>query len=314
MAFAQLSVNSMALPPILVAGSEEMKRRVVPDVVKGKKFISLAISEPTAGSDVSNLQTVAVREGDHYIVNGSKKWITGGHMADYLTVAVRTGDESSGMMGISMLLIDTNSPGVKIRKMKTQFDTCHSTTYILLEDVKVPVSNLIGEENQGFFYLVTNFNHERLVIACSALRAARTCYAEALQWALTRKTFGKTLMQHQMIRVKFSEMALQMEALQDSIERVAFQFASGVPDFKLGTECSLLKVQAARCFEYCAMEASQIFGGSSIVKEGRGKIVERLYREVRTVAIPGGSIEVLIDQHGREVLRKSKKVMKQSKI
>lgn len=309
MVFAQLSVNSMGLPPVLIGGSEELKRRIVPDIVRGRKFISLAVSEPTAGSDISNLQTTAVREGDVYVVNGSKKWITGGHMADYLTVAVRTGEEGSGMMGLSILVIDTNTPGVKIRKMQTQFDTSHSTTFVLLEDVRVPVGNLVGEENQGFFLLVTNFNHERLVISISACRQSRVCYEEALKWAMTRKTFGKALIQHQVIRLKFTEMALRIESLQDSIERVAYQFKCGVPDHKLALECALIKVQASRCFEYCAAEASQIFGGAAVVKEGRGKIVERLYREVRTIAIPGGSIEVLQDQHGREVYRKSKKLM-----
>ncbi|CAK9002867.1 Acyl-CoA dehydrogenase AFT10-1 (AF-toxin biosynthesis protein 10-1) [Durusdinium trenchii] len=306
MVFAQLSVNSMALPPVLNAGSDELKARVVPDVVSGKKFISLALSEPTAGSDITKLQTTAVRDGDHFVVSGSKKWITGGHMADYLTTLVAT-DPEAGVFGLSMLLIETDRPGVNIRKMETQFDTSHSTTFITFDEVRVPVSNIIGEENQGFMHIVTNLNHERLVIAISACRSARTCYQEALHWVLNRKVFGKELIQHQVIQYKLAELAQQIESLQDSIDRVAFQFKSGVPDAKLGSLCSMLKVQASRTFEHCAREASQLFGGASIVKEGRGKVVERLYREVRTTAIPGGSEELLMSQVGKDIYKKSKK-------
>jgi alkylation response protein AidB-like acyl-CoA dehydrogenase len=206
----QAAINSMALPPILNAGSEEMKRRVVPAVVRGEKNICLAISEPYAGSDVANIRTTARREGDYYIVNGLKKWITGGLMGDYFTTAVRTGEEGSGMGGISILLLERNMPGISIRKMDTQFDTAHNTTFITLNDVKVPVSNLIGQENEGFMLLLTNFNHERFIIAAGACRAARICYEEAITYAMERETFGKKLVGHQIIRFKLAEMARQV--------------------------------------------------------------------------------------------------------
>lgn len=157
-----------------------------------------------------------------------------------------------------------------------------------LEDVKVPVENLIGKEGQGFGIIATNFNHERFVIAAGTCRSARLCYQEALHESLTRKTFGKKLIEHQLIRFKLAEMARQVECLYDHIERIAYQFSNGVPDSALGPQCALLKVQASKTFEYCARECAQIFGGSSIVKEGRGRVAERLYREVRGVAIPGG--------------------------
>lgn len=126
----QSGINSIALPPIIHAGSEEMKRKVLSDVIKGKKFACLAISEPYAGSDVANIRTTAKREGDYYIVNGTKKWITGGLWADYFTCAVRTGGE--GAEGISLLLLERNMPGINVRKMDTQFDTAHNTTFITL--------------------------------------------------------------------------------------------------------------------------------------------------------------------------------------
>ena len=308
----QLGINSMALPPILHAGSDYLKNKVCRDVITGKKAICLAISEPYAGSDVANIRTTAVRQGDYYLVNGIKKWITGGLMGDYFTTAVRTGGEGFG--GISLLLLERNMPGIKIRKMETQFDSAHSTTFIVLEDVKVPLKNLIGVENMGFMLIMLNFNHERFVISVQACRHARMCYQEAFQYALERKTFGKRLIDHQIIRFKLAEMARQVEALYDNLERVAYQFSNGVSDMDMGGQCALLKVQASKTFEFCAREASQIFGGNSIVKEGRGKVVERLYREVRAAAIPGGAEEILLDFAMRQSASKAKKLLKRSKL
>jgi alkylation response protein AidB-like acyl-CoA dehydrogenase len=303
----QGAINSMALPPIIHHGSDYLKQLVVKDVVQGKKMICLAISEPHAGSDVAGIRCTAVRQGDDYVVNGQKKWITGGTMADYFTTAVRTGDDGFG--GISLLLIERSRPGVNVRKMKTQFDTTHSTTFVTFEDVRVPAKNLIGPENGGFMLILYNFNHERFVISAGTCRAARLCYEEAITYALTRKTFGKRLVDHQVIRAKLAEMARQIECLHDNVERVAYQYKMGVPDMKMGAQCAFLKVQASKTFEFCAREASQIFGGSAIVREGRGRLVERLYREVRASAIPGGSEEILLDAAMRMTVAQASKTV-----
>lgn len=299
-AMGQVGINSMALPPILFAGSKALQDLVVPGVIAGRQNISLAISEPTAGSDVANIRATAERVGNHYIVNGQKKWITGGHIADFFTLVVRTG--GPGPAGLSVLVVDAKSPGIHVRKMKTQFDTCHGTTFITLDGVKVPVSNLIGEEGKGFKYILLNFNHERFVISVGACRLARLCYSESLKYAVRRKTFGKALCEHQMIRWKLAEMARHVEALQDGNERVAFQYKAGVGDSQLGSQCALLKVQCSKTLEFCAREASQVFGGSSLVCEGPGKLIERIYREVRACAIPGGSEEVLLDLAARQAI------------
>jgi len=304
----QMAINSMALPPILLAGTEEMKRGIARDVVQGRKNISLAISEPGYGSDVAGLETSAKLQGDHYIVNGSKKWISGALMADYFTVAVRTGSKADGMNGLSLLLLDKNMPGISIRKMRTQGDHSHHIAFMTFEDVRVPRKNLIGEEGKGFYYIVYNFNHERFIIAAATSRMARTCYEEAVKWAMDRKTFGKHLYKHQAIRMKLAEMACRIESLHDMLERVAYQFSQGVADSKMGEACALLKVQASRTFEFCSREASQVFGGSSIVREGRGAVVERLSREVRSSAIPGGSEEILLDFAMRSTFAKAKKL------
>jgi len=209
-----LAINTMALPPILFYASDEIKKKVVKDVVQGRKNISLAISEPSYGSDVANIETSAVRQGDYFIVNGAKKWITGALMADFFTVAVRIGNKP-GLKGLSLLLIDRNSKGIDIRKMETQASHSHHIGMVTFDDVKVPVANLIGKEGYGGKYIMINFNHEvlahrllfnsntkhvgaqRFVIAAGANRAARLCYSEAFQYSMDRKTFGKRLAQHQ---------------------------------------------------------------------------------------------------------------------
>jgi len=224
-------------------------------------------------------------------------------MADYFTTFVRTGVE--GFRELSLLLIERNTPGINIRKIEAQFDTCHPITFITFEDVKVPVKNLIGAEGMGALLILLNFNHERFVISVMTCRYSRLCYEDAFKYALKRSTFGKKLIGHQIIRYKLSEMARQIETLHDSCERLAYQFSRGVPDSELGGPAALLKVQASKTFEYCAREASQIFGGNSIVKEGQGKRVERLYREVRATAIPGGSEEILLDFTIRQAAKKA---------
>eukprot|EP00929_Paragymnodinium_shiwhaense_P114775 TRINITY_DN83281_c0_g1_i1.p1 TRINITY_DN83281_c0_g1~~TRINITY_DN83281_c0_g1_i1.p1 ORF type:complete len:437 (-),score=92.62 TRINITY_DN83281_c0_g1_i1:234-1544(-) len=305
-AMGQCGINSMAIPPVMFAGSPMLQDLVADSVIDGTKNISLAISEPSAGSDVANIRCTAQREGDFYRVNGQKKWITGGHMADFFSLVVRTG--GAGGSGLSVLLVDAKTPGIKIRKMETQFDTCHGTTFIEFDNVMVPVNRLIGEEGKGFKYILLNFNHERFVIAVEACRFARLCYSESLKFAMRRKTFGKPLTEHQVIRWKLAEMLRVTDSLYDGNERIAYQYKMGATDMSMGTMCALQKVAASKALELCAREASQIFGGSSIVKEGAGKLVERIYRNVRAEAIPGGSEEILLDLAARQSIAGAKAV------
>ena len=170
----------------------------------------------------------------------------------------------------------------------TRFDTD-------LEDVAVPVENRIGEEGAGFKIILENFNHERFAIAAHALRSARLCIQESVRYARQRKTFGKRLIDHQVIRFKIAEMAMRVESTFAYEEQIAYQMAQKTPNSQMGGPVALLKVMASRTFEFCAREASQIFGGSSYVREGQGAVIERLYREVRGTAIYGGSEEIMLD-------------------
>jgi len=283
----------IALPPILNTGSQFLKDKVARDVITGKKIMALAVTEPYVGSDVANLKTTAKKEGDYYIINGAKKFITSGTKAHYFTVAARTG--GAGVPGVSVFLVERSMPGVTTRRMKTQGWWTSNTAYITLEDVKVPAHYLIGKENSGFQAIMNNFNHERFVFSAMSSRYARVCLEDAIKYARERSTFGKRLIDHQVIRHKIAEMARQCDATHALLEQIAYQMSQGLRDEQLGGAIALLKVHSTKVFEFCAREASQVLGGNSCLRGGKGDRVERLYREVRVNAIAGGSEEVLLD-------------------
>jgi len=295
----------IGLPPLIKFGNPEVVKRVVPGIVQGDKRICLCITEPDAGSDVANLTCEAKKtpDGKHFIVNGEKKWITNGIWADYFTVAVRTG--GPGMGGISMLLIE-RGPGVTTREMDCQGVHGSGTTYITFEDVKVPVENLIGKENAGFKVIMTNFNHERIGIIIQCTRFARVCYEESMKYANKRRTFGQKLIGHPVIRMKLAHMARQIEATHAWLEQLIYQaqqMGEHEAMLKLGGVIAGLKAQSTVTFEFCAREAVQIFGGIGYTKGGQGAKVERLYRDVRGYAIPGGSEEIMLDLSIRQSLK-----------
>jgi len=286
-------VHGIGLPPIMAIGTEEMKRRIAPAVLAGEKHISLAITEPSGGSDVAQLQTRARREGDEFVVNGSKMFITGGMRADYFTTAVRTG--GAGMGGISLLLIEADRVGVARTNLKKQGWWASDTAAIYFDDVRVPAENLIGGENQGFIGIMLNFNGERLGMAASANAAARICIEEAVKWAQQRQTFGKRLADHQVIRHKIAEMVRHVNATQAYLEICTWRVQNGETP---AADLALLKVQATQTMEFCAREAMQILGGAGYM---RGNKVERIYREVRVNAIGGGSEEIMRDLAARQM-------------
>jgi len=295
----------IGLPPVLNFGTEEMKNRVAPACLKGEKIICLNITEPSAGSDVASLKTTAVREGDHYIVNGNKKWITNGVFADYFTVAVRTG--GAGMRGVSMLLLEKDTmPGISTRRMDCQGVWPSGTTYVEFDSVKVPVSNLIGKENEGFGVIMKNFNHERWGFVIQANRFSRCLLEESWNYAGKRSTFGKKLLEHPVIRWKLAEMARQVEATHHWLENLTLQLCRMPKDVAmtaLGGPIALCKAHSSKVFEYCAREARQIFGGNAYTRSGLGEKVERLYRDVGAYAIPGGSEEILLDLSVRQAAK-----------
>ena len=218
---AGLLSHVIGAPPIANIGSTALKDRVLPSILSGEKISCLAITEPNGGSDVANLKTSAKHDGDHYIVNGAKTFITSGIRADYYTVAVRTGDEGFG--GISLLLIDKDTPGFTKEPIKKMGWWCSDTASLYFEDCRVPMSNLIGEENQGFMGIMLNFNFERVFLAGQALGLAKTCLHEAIEWAKERHTFGKPLIHRQVIRHKIVDMQMKILATEAFLEKTIWQ-------------------------------------------------------------------------------------------
>jgi len=290
---ASMLSNYIGLPPIQRAGSDEIKARVLTPCIAGEAVAALAITEPEGGSDVARIQTSAKRNGEEFIVNGQKTFITSGMLADFLTVAVRTGGE--GASGLSLLLIEGDRAGVDRTRLDKMGWLSSDTATLYFDDVHVPVSNLIGEEGTGFSAIVNNFNAERIDMAAQSIAFSRACYDEALEWSRDRETFGKRLADHQVIRHKFVEMDRRINAAQAWCELLAWRLNQGDDPV---AEIAELKVQASTTFEFCAREAAQILGGASYLK---GSVTERLYREVRVQAIGGGSEEIMRDLASRQL-------------
>ncbi|KAF7168501.1 hypothetical protein CNMCM6106_003668 [Aspergillus hiratsukae] len=296
--------NSIGGPPVINFGNEEQRRRFLPDMLTGKARFCLGVTEPDAGSDVAGITTTAERKGDVYIVNGAKKWITNGIFADYCTAGVRTGGE--GIRGISALVIPLKAPGVTCRKIKNSGVEASGSTYIEFDQVQVPVANLLGQENNGFHIIMNNFNHERLWLACTSLRMARVCAEDAYKHAISRETFGKKLIENQVIRSKFSAMGRSLDSAYAWMEQLVYMSEMARKDGRdiaMGGLFANLKVLAGRTLEMVNREAQQVMGGLGYSKNGRGARIEQISRDVRVMVVGGGSEEILSDLAVREEIR-----------
>ena len=283
---ASLGSLDIGLPPVWKWGSEALQDKVVPPVLAGDKIAALAVTEPGGGSDVANLRTRAVRDGDHYVVNGSKTFITSGVRADYYTVAVRTGDPGFG--GISLLLVEKDTPGFTVgRKLKKMGWWASDTAELFFEDCRVPAENLIGAENGGFFCIMSNFQMERLILAVTANMTAQVALDEAMAYARERQAFGRPIAGFQVTRHKLAEMATQVAVSREFTYRVAARLANG-EDCVL--DVSMAKNQATQCADRVTWDAVQIFGGAGYM---RGTVVERLFRDNRILSIGGGTYEIM---------------------
>ena len=283
---AGLGSLNIAIPPILSHGTAEQKERFGRPVIMGDKIAALAITEPGGGSDVAGLQTTAVRSDDHYVVNGSKTFITSGCRADQITCAVRTGGE--GAQGISLLVIEADTPGYSVsEKLKKTGWWASDTAEIFFDDCKVPVENLIGEENLGFYAIMDNFQSERLQLAVMANMTAQLALEASLQYASQRQAFGKQLAGFQVLRHKIVDMATLVEVSREYTYRVAAKISAGLNQIK---EISMAKNFACSTSDRVTYDAVQIFGGYGFM---RGYPVERLYRDNRVLSIGGGTTEIM---------------------
>ncbi|UHC80748.1 acyl-CoA dehydrogenase family protein [Pseudomonas sp. NIBR-H-19] len=283
---AGLGSLDIGLPPIVKWARPEVRDRVVPQVLSGHKISALAVTEPGGGSDVANLQTRAVRDGDFYRVSGSKTFITSGVRADFYTVAVRTG--APGFGGISLLLIEKGTPGFTVgRQLKKMGWWASDTAELFFDDCRVPVGNLIGAENMGFACIMGNFQSERLALALMANMTAQLALEESLKWATEREAFGKPIGKFQVIKHRLAEMATALEVSREFTYRQAAKMAAGQSVIK---EISMAKNFATDTSDRITTEAVQILGGLGYMRES---LVERLYRDNRILSIGGGTREVM---------------------
>ena len=294
---ASLLSHNIGLPPVLALGSAALQQKIIAPVLAGEQIAGLAITEPGGGSDVAALRTRARREGNEYVIDGEKTFITSGMRADWLTVAVRTGDASVLGGGISLLAVPGNSRGLSRSRLEKMGWQCSDTAHLHFDGVRVPVSHLLGEEGQGFKAIMHNFNSERFGIACGALGFAMACYDEALAWAQQRKAFGSTLNQHQVIRHKLVDMQQRIRSTAAWVEAVAARADGGDTGHDWVGEVCVLKNHATQAMQFCADTAVQILGGMGFM---RGTVSERIYREVKVLTIGGGTDEIMKELAARQ--------------
>ncbi len=289
-----MSGRNISVGPIHDLGNEDLKMRVLPDVIAGRKGSSLAITEPSGGSDVANLKTRARQDGNHWVLNGSKTFITGGMKSDYFVVAARTGGE--GLTGISLFLVEHDAPGFSRSSLDRKMGWWASDTATLYFDYcRVPATNMLGEQNRGFIAVMSNFNLERVGLIAQALGMMKVCLEESIAWAQQRETFGKPMIRHQVIRHKIADMSAKI----DAVAALVIQIAWAVNEDEMPVaEISKAKFFTTKALEFCASEAMQILGGAGYL---RGNPVERIYREVKVMAIGGGSEEIMRDLAVRQM-------------
>jgi acyl-CoA dehydrogenase len=296
---ASLMSHTIAAPPIAALGSEALRQRVLPRVLAGDWIAALAVTEPSGGSDVAALRTIARREGDCYVVDGEKTFITSGVRADVYTVAVRTDPNARGAHGISLLVIERDTPGFTRTPLQKMGWWASDTAHLRFEAARVPVDNRLGAEGEGFAAIVRNFNSERFALAANALGFAWACYAEALGWARERRTFGQRLVDHQVVRHRFVDMLGRIEATRALLEDVAWRLDHGPADDRaLVASVCMAKNTATATMQFCADAAVQTLGGLGYV---RGTKSERIYREVKVNMIGGGAVEIMKDLAARQL-------------
>ncbi len=283
---ASLFTHGIAVPHLARNGTREQVDRWVRPTLIGELIGALAVTEPGGGSDVAGIRTRAVRDGEHYVVNGAKTYITSGVRADFVTTAVRTGEDGYG--GISLLVVERGTPGFTVSKRLDKMGwRCSDTAELSFTDVRVPVANLVGGEGQGFVQIMQQFQSERLGLAVQAYATAQRCLDLTLQWVKDRETFGRPLAARQVVRHKVAEMARQTW-LARTCTRAAMQKWLGGDDAV--PEVSMAKTTACAACDAVVDEAVQLFGGLGYMRESE---VERHYRDSRILRIGGGTDEIM---------------------
>ncbi|MEZ5149905.1 acyl-CoA dehydrogenase family protein [Rhodococcus zopfii] len=278
--------HGIATPHIISSGNTDLIDRFARPALEGRIIGSLAITEPSGGSDVANIRTTARRDGDEYVINGSKLYITSGTRADFVTTAVRTGDSGAG--GISLIVVPTDTPGFTVsRKLDKMGWLCSDTAELFYDDVRVPVANLVGAENSAFGQIAQQFQGERLSLAFQAVATAQRCFDLTVEWVKSRETMGRPLSKRQVVRHRLADLATEITAAQTFCRSVAERWVNG--DGML-LETSMAKNNAVKVCDHAVMEAVQLAGGIGLMRESE---VERHFRDARVLGIGGGTTEIM---------------------
>ncbi|MEL6366530.1 MAG: acyl-CoA dehydrogenase family protein [Pseudomonadota bacterium] len=291
---AALGGRSISIGPIATLANDDIRNHCLPEIIAGRQSSALAITEPGGGSDVASLKTTAVRDGDHYVLNGSKTFITSGMTSDYFVVGARTG--GPGITGVSLFFVEADTDGFSRTPLSRKMGWWASDQATLyFDDCRVSARNLMGAENKGFLAIMNNFNYERLSMVAGMLGMMKVCFEESVAWAQERETFGKPLITHQVIRHKLADMSARIDMIEAYLNHICFAANEGeIPVAQI----SKAKFSASKALEFCASEAMQILGGAGYL---RGNPVERMYREVKVQAIGGGSEEIMRDLAVRQM-------------
>ncbi|ELK20738.1 acyl-CoA dehydrogenase [Anoxybacillus flavithermus TNO-09.006] len=283
-----LSVHaSVGTNPILYFGTEEQKQKYVPKLASGEYLGAFCLTEPGAGSDAASLKATAIRDGDHYVLNGSKVFITNGGEADTYIVFARTNPEEKGSKGVSAFIVEKHTPGLVIGKDEKKMGLHGSRTVQLsFEDMRVPAENLLGQEGDGFKIAMVNLDSGRIGIAAQSLGIAEAALEHATNYAKERIQFGKPIAEQQGVAFKLADMATNVEAAKLLVYRAAFLRANGMP---CGKEASMAKLFASKTAMENAIEAVQIFGGNGYTEDYP---VERLFRDAKVCEIYEGTSEI----------------------
>ncbi|NLE78387.1 MAG: acyl-CoA dehydrogenase [Rhodococcus sp.] len=285
--FASLFTSGIALPHLVAAWDESQIERWVRPTLAGEKIGSLAITEPGGGSDVGHLRTTAKRDGDHYIVNGAKTFITSGCRADFVVAAVRTGGD--GASGVSLLVVEKGTPGFEVtRKLDKMGWLASDTAELSFVDARVPVTNLVGAENTGFAQIAQAFLTERIALAAQAYASAQRCLDLTVQWCRDRETFGRPLISRQAVQNTITDMARRIDVARVYTRALVERSIESDQDFI--AEVCFAKNTAVEAGEWVAHQAVQLFGGAGYMRESE---VERQYRDMRILGIGGGTTEIL---------------------
>jgi acyl-CoA dehydrogenase len=284
---AAVSVHQyMATNHILRAGSDYLKEKYLKPSIDGSFVGSIAISEPGAGSDVAAIRTTAKREGDYYIINGNKTFITNGYYGNFVNVAVKT-DPTAGLAGVSLIVVDADTPGFTRTKLKKMGWKSSDTAELFFNNVKVPVANLVGQEGKGFFYIMESFQLERLVAAIMASSACEHKIEATLAYMNQRNVFGKPIIKYQALRHKLADLITEVEITKRFTYYCCDLFERGIFAVK---ECSMAKMKATELGKRVADECLQMFGGYGYMSEYP---MERAYRDARVGTIVGGTTEIM---------------------